>query len=200
MDRGLKIVIASCILAGGIGAAMLFRRPSPPARRTNPRSPDSLVLRDDHDAPSGVLPLLGRLTAEIAPPGESESAAERAPSRWPGPASADRGQPAPPPSLARSYPRLQEGSEAGWPPSTSQTDLSSGKSRRRHTIVDGDTLVDLAERYLGDADRYLEIYRANRDVLPSPEVLPIGAELEIPPKAGPRSPQEGPPPRGLSSP
>ncbi len=53
---------------------------------------------------------------------------------------------------------------------------------RRHKIVDGDTLLELAEKYLGDRDRYLEIYQANRDTLPSPEVLPIGIEITIPPR------------------
>jgi len=53
---------------------------------------------------------------------------------------------------------------------------------RTHTIVDGDTLSDLARRYLGAADRYLEIYQWNSDVLASPDVLPIGQILRIPPR------------------
>lgn len=51
---------------------------------------------------------------------------------------------------------------------------------RTHRIVDGDTLRALAERYLGSAERAEEIYQANRHLLPSPEVLPIGVELHIP--------------------
>ena len=68
---------------------------------------------------------------------------------------------------------------------------------RTHKIVDGDTLADLAERYLGDADRYLEIYEANRDLLPSPGVLPIGVEIRLPtrgelvPSSRSRMPQQG---------
>jgi nucleoid-associated protein YgaU len=54
----------------------------------------------------------------------------------------------------------------------------------------------LAERYLGDADRYLEIYEANRDLLPSPEVLPIGARLKIPRRREGRAPAD----RGLQRP
>jgi len=53
-----------------------------------------------------------------------------------------------------------------------------------HKVVDGDTLEVLAERYLGSPDRCLEIYEANRDVLPSPQLLPIGAELKIPSSGG----------------
>jgi hypothetical protein len=51
---------------------------------------------------------------------------------------------------------------------------------RLHTIRDGDSLFTLAERFLGDSGRYLEIYEANRDVLVSPEQLPIGGQLRIP--------------------
>jgi phage tail protein X len=54
---------------------------------------------------------------------------------------------------------------------------------RTHTVVDGDTLAALAERYLGSPGRALEIYNANRFLLPSPDVLPIGVELRIPPRA-----------------
>jgi nucleoid-associated protein YgaU len=49
-----------------------------------------------------------------------------------------------------------------------------------HTIVDGDTLQSLSQQYLGRADRYLELFQYNRDVLRNPDVLPIGAELRIP--------------------
>ena len=51
-----------------------------------------------------------------------------------------------------------------------------------HTIVDGDTLPALAERYLGSSARANEIYEANRDVLRDPALLPIGMELKLPPR------------------
>jgi len=50
----------------------------------------------------------------------------------------------------------------------------------RHRVVDGDTLTGLAERYLGAANRFLEIYDLNRDKMTDPDLLPIGAELRIP--------------------
>ena len=67
-----------------------------------------------------------------------------------------------------------------------------------HKIVDGDTLSRLATEYLGRADRYLEIYELNRDVLSNPDLLPIGATLKIPPwqKVQPL----GAPPGGLAPP
>jgi nucleoid-associated protein YgaU len=54
-------------------------------------------------------------------------------------------------------------------------------SERSHRIADGDTLVRLAERYLGRADRSQELFEYNRDVLSNPDVLPIGKQLRIPP-------------------
>ena len=54
---------------------------------------------------------------------------------------------------------------------------------RTHKIVDGDTLSRLAQRYLGSADRYQQIYEANRDVLRSPDLLPIGKVLRLPDRA-----------------
>jgi hypothetical protein len=55
---------------------------------------------------------------------------------------------------------------------------------RTHRIVDGDTLSKLASHYLGRADRFLEIFELNRDVLASPDLLPIGSTLKIPSRRG----------------
>jgi nucleoid-associated protein YgaU len=60
----------------------------------------------------------------------------------------------------------------------------------RHTVADGDTLTRLAQLYLGRADAYLEIYEANRGVLTTPDLLPIGAVLVIPSRASIKSPSE----------
>jgi len=49
-----------------------------------------------------------------------------------------------------------------------------------HVVVDGDSLERIATRYLNDPQRGMEIYNLNRDVLASPDVLPIGVELKIP--------------------
>jgi nucleoid-associated protein YgaU len=51
---------------------------------------------------------------------------------------------------------------------------------RIHRIIDGDSLQKLAKRYLQDASRADEIYALNRDVLTSPDLLPIGAEIKLP--------------------
>ncbi len=50
----------------------------------------------------------------------------------------------------------------------------------RHRIRDGDTLVSLAEHYYNDASRATEIFRANREQLTDPDLLPVGSWLLIP--------------------
>jgi nucleoid-associated protein YgaU len=66
---------------------------------------------------------------------------------------------------------------------------------RTHVVVDGDTLTGLAARYLGSSDRYREIFAANRQILPTPDLLPIGATLKIPsPESGAASEPAAPQP------
>lgn len=65
---------------------------------------------------------------------------------------------------------------------------------RTHIVVDGDSLERLAGRYLDDASRGNEIYEANRELLASPDLLPIGAQLVIPKKTA-RAAFEGSPPQ-----
>ena len=107
-----------------------------------------------------------------------------------------------PSALSRQYPSTSDGAEAStrrpaaatsvdavWPGDESPgrasaaavSDEATDVPRiRLHRVRDGDSLFTLAERFLGDSGRYLEIYEANRDVLRSPEQLPIGSQLRIP--------------------
>ena len=70
------------------------------------------------------------------------------------------------------------------PAEESSVALAAIDRDRWHTLEDGDTLAELAVRYLGDAGRWQEIYDANRDVLLEPDVLPLGRRLRIPPREG----------------
>lgn len=49
-----------------------------------------------------------------------------------------------------------------------------------HHVEAGDTLRKLAERYLGDREKYQAIFEANAKILPDPRLLPIGVDLQIP--------------------
>lgn len=68
--------------------------------------------------------------------------------------------------------------------SPAQTTPTQPKAPRRtrlrlHRVKDGDTLQRLAERYLGSAAKWREVFETNRDRLSHPQLLPIGAELRI---------------------
>ena len=71
-----------------------------------------------------------------------------------------------------------------------QPTLDTPAAPRIHKVADGDTLARLAARYLGSSDRYGEIFAANRGVLSTPDLLPIGVELVIPPRQRPAPPAE----------
>ena len=53
-------------------------------------------------------------------------------------------------------------------------------SGRRHTVVKGDTLFSLAQKYYGNRSKWRAILEANRDVLPSQDSLRLGMDLKIP--------------------
>jgi len=49
-----------------------------------------------------------------------------------------------------------------------------------HTVVRGDTLFKLAERYLGDGSRYPEIFTLNSGLVDDPDKIYVGQILKIP--------------------
>jgi LysM repeat protein len=86
------------------------------------------------------------------------------------------------PLTARTEPELAEDLDANPRP------VPAADGSLRHRVADGDTLAKLAARYLGNPARQLEIYELNRDVLPSPQALPIGTLLRIPRRDDPPRP------------
>ena len=52
-----------------------------------------------------------------------------------------------------------------------------------HTVVSGDTLSKLAERYLGDAKRFNDILALNKDIVSDPNLIKVGQKLKLPAKA-----------------
>jgi nucleoid-associated protein YgaU len=49
-----------------------------------------------------------------------------------------------------------------------------------HTVASGETLSKIAKNYLGDANRYTEIFNANKDQLSDPDKIKVGQKLNIP--------------------
>jgi len=182
MDQGVRVVLALGIVTAGTAAALLFRHPAPPTNGPAAGPGGPLVLR----GPMGAGPVAPDLVTPSRPRTRRTPAdATTMPRAAPVAAGATLDAREPPPLLAESYPEAPLLSSSRW--GTSMAFGFSGfgedeRSGRTHKIVDGDTLDALAERYLGSADRAAEIYRANQHLLPSPDMLPIGVELQIPPR------------------
>lgn len=49
-----------------------------------------------------------------------------------------------------------------------------------HTVVSGDTLSAISQKYLGKASRYMEIFEANKPMLSNPDKIYPGQVLRIP--------------------
>jgi nucleoid-associated protein YgaU len=57
---------------------------------------------------------------------------------------------------------------------------SAGGAGQTHTVVAGDTLSAIAERYFGDARQTTRILEANRELLVNPDRIRPGQVLRIP--------------------
>jgi nucleoid-associated protein YgaU len=53
-------------------------------------------------------------------------------------------------------------------------------SMKTYTVKSGDTLSEIAKRELGSANKYMEIFNANRDQLNDPDKIQPGQVLKIP--------------------
>ncbi len=51
-----------------------------------------------------------------------------------------------------------------------------------YTVQPGDTLSKIAKLHLGDANKYMAIFEANRDQLNDPNMIRAGQELRLPAK------------------
>jgi nucleoid-associated protein YgaU len=164
MDKRIKIALAAGIVLAGLAVAMIFRRAGgerPPvaaerlavngtAERAEPAPPPAV--------PGPVEVVAARAVPPPAPPQSLEP-------------------PRQPPQLAREYPG---GFGRGPAPLAEVPGPFERRGPATHRVVDGDTLAKLAERYLGSPTRAMDIFEANRSVLISPELLPIGVELQLP--------------------
>ena len=57
---------------------------------------------------------------------------------------------------------------------------AAGTAGRTYTVKAGDTLSAIAKTHLGDANKYMKIYEANRDQLSDPDKIKPGQVLKIP--------------------
>jgi len=67
------------------------------------------------------------------------------------------------------------------PPAASTTGTPANNPyTQTYTVVSGDTLSKIAQKYYGDAALYTKIFEANRDVLRDPNKIMPGQKLRIP--------------------
>ena len=196
MATGTKLLAVLSVLALGVGVALLYKKePTPTATVFQPI-----------DAGTALHPgVERRLTTTLKPAGPEtfggfqsaphSDAVYKAPTAATSAFGEGRNSP---PDLPPSYQRTFSpfGTLLNEPEEEPSRDEPAAKLVRRlegpgleaplapvpqmHKIADGDTLSKLAQRYLGSAERYLEIYTLNRDVLASPDLLPIGTTIKIP--------------------
>jgi hypothetical protein len=195
MQRVKTIAVALVVLGVAVGAAYLLfgRRGAAPQSTGQSETADEARSRNES-------PRLGNVPLQVPPESGTSPAiglydpAARdgegvAPSGNVMPARLDRLEPTP--ELAARYRSFLDAPTSSTGDRIADTEekrstmaenrrLSSPQPARRHEIVDGDTLAELAQRYLGSSDRWTEIYQANRQALSDPELLPIGLELVIP--------------------
>lgn len=63
---------------------------------------------------------------------------------------------------------------------TGSAQVSSESTEKYHVVKSGDTLYTIAQQYYGDSNRFIDIYNANKDVVPSDYTLTVGQRLLIP--------------------
>jgi nucleoid-associated protein YgaU len=188
MPAAKKIAFAVATLVTGMAAALAFRKTDAgDAVAAGSRRPETLVTRRLTDAPQPTTPF--RLAPHVesgfhlptAATGAGLAEIARTPKGYEGTTSPIgallqplESEPTPIfPAAA-----MSDNNAAGQP-------VETETANRRHRIVDGDTLSKLAAEYLGSAERYLEIFEFNRDLLKSPDLLPVGKTLKIPPSLAP---------------
>ena len=188
--RAARLVSFAGIIAAGLLLALPFRQYSPASGQAPPgEEPLALPLRQpdflsEASAPGDVSPAVG-LVASNPPMLQPGPALHEA--SYFVPLRPDLEQLAPPPDLPVEFesaqlPKPPASAAAGaWRPPR-RTFATKDRQPRNYRLRDGDTLEGLAQRFLGSAARAEEIYALNRQTLSTPDLLPIGTTIVIPPK------------------
>jgi nucleoid-associated protein YgaU len=70
--------------------------------------------------------------------------------------------------------------QSGAPAQSIPQPTPAKASMKTYTVKSGDTLSEIAKRELGSANKYMEIFNANRDQLSDPDKIKPGQVLKIP--------------------
>jgi len=63
---------------------------------------------------------------------------------------------------------------------SSSTAPQAPGSARTYTVVAGDSLSKIAKKLYGDANKWRQIYEANRDLIKNPDLIKPGQTFKIP--------------------
>lgn len=63
---------------------------------------------------------------------------------------------------------------------TQDSQEGSWDATQWHEVEKGDTLSKISAKYYGDANLYMQIFEANKDILKDPNMIRIGQKLRIP--------------------
>lgn len=154
--------------------------------------PDKDTLPDDlSDEPPWTLPeLLNQVrnsdtiptpiapaTPVDEPQPDDVDLVERDPLRFAPPTASDR-DPVPPSSRNDRKDALAESKPTSRKPPP-ESPVPSG-DYQEYTVQFGDTLSEIAEKFLGSQNRYREIYELNKDRMSSPDRLKVGHAIRVP--------------------
>ncbi len=73
----------------------------------------------------------------------------------------------------------QVGGEA-YPDIAADIKVANTSYYHLHKVSKGENLSVIAKKYLGNANKYMDIFNANKDILKNPDLIQIGQELKIP--------------------
>jgi nucleoid-associated protein YgaU len=209
VDRKPKLIAAGAVLTVGVGLAMLFRRTeSQVALPAAPENPLTAALAPLAPAPVVTPTSPSAVTPTVTPtpldgqrspvaPVPATNVGLTAGAGLPISAAPLTLTPTPPAAIADSpvgtqaLTTLPTANASGGRPvyatvgvADAPTSDATASTYQIHVVHEGDSLERIAERYLTDGGRSLELFDLNRDVLDNPHLLPIGAELKIPVEAG----------------
>lgn len=175
-DPAVKVGLALSILLGGFLAAVALRPESSAPRAEAPSFSELAALRSRRYSERHVTGIAGKSVHPAASSQAADPGTDRIPTVL-----APLDNPPQVPAIAPKYPGDGAPNSTVWGmPLIAPREKQAPRGSRTHKIEDGDTLPALAARYLGSADRAIEIFQANRDILSDPQLLPIGGELKIP--------------------
>ena len=81
----------------------------------------------------------------------------------------------------QAVPSPVSGTSFTQPTSSSFGSAPSGVAgARMHDVVSGDTLSGIAKKYYGNANDYMKIFNANKNILDDPDKIKVGQKLTIP--------------------